>query len=331
MTGIFKQKNPANILILLVFGVLIKLPVFLHPAIPVHRKSDGVLFTAILDLLKPYGQTFPAVYPVLAFALLFLQAILLTRFINTQRMMSKPNYFPGMAYMLITSLFPEWNYFSAPLMVNFILVLALSKLFKIYNQPHALAVVFNIGLALGISSFLFFPSVTFIIWILLALAVMRPFRLNEWIVCIIGVTTPFYFYAVYLFLTDNWNWSKLLPYLTFKLPVIKQSAWLAGSVFLLAVPFLAGGYYVQNSLRRMLIQVRKGWSLLLLYLLGALFIPFVNSTGTFENWIMAAIPLAAFHACTYLYSSYRILPLLLFWFTVAFILGYQYYYITGWR
>ena len=86
---------------------------------------------------------------------------------------------------------------------------------------------------------------------------------------------------------------------------------------------------MQDSLRRMLIQVRKGWSLLLLYLLGALLIPFVNSTDTLENWIMAAIPLAAFHACTYLYATYRILPLILFWLTVAFILSYQYYF-HGW-
>lgn len=330
MTGIFRQKNPANIFLLLVFGVLIKLPVFLHPHIPEVKPSDGILFKAILDMLKPYGSSTPVIYGGLAFAIIYLQAVLLTSFINSQRMMSKPNYFPGMAYMLITSLFPEWNYFSAPLLVNFILVLVLSRLFRVYNQPNALGSVFNIGLALGVATFLFFPSVTFIIWILLALAVMRPFRLNEWIVCIIGVTTPFYFYAVYLFVTNQWNWSALWPYFSIRLPAIKQSAWLAGSVFLLAVPFFAGGYYVQESLRRMLIQVRKGWSLMLLYLLGALFIPFVNSTDTFENWIMAAIPLAAFHACTYLYASLRILPLLLFWLTVAFILGYQHYYHGGW-
>ena len=99
---------------------------------------------------------------------------------------------------------------------------------------------------------------------------------------------------------------------------------MAGSTFLLAVPFLAGGYYVQDNLRRMLIQVRKGWSLLLLYLLGAIFVPFVNSTDTFENWVMAAIPFAAFHACTYLYSTYKILPLLLFWLSVFYVLAYQY-------
>jgi len=325
--GIFKQKNPANILLLLVFGVLIKLPMFLHPHVIVPREQDGLLFKEILKLIEPGSRSL--LYPVLAFGLLFLQAIMLTRFINTQRMMNRPNYFPGMSYMLITSLLPEWNYFSAPLIVNTILLFVLSGLFRIYNQQNARGTIFNIGLALGIASFLFFPSLTFIIWILLALMLMRPFRLNEWILCLVGITTPFYFYAIYLFITGQWSWTHLLPYFSVSMPSVTQSAWLAGSAFLLAVPFLAGGYYVQDSLRRMLIQVRKGWSLLLLYLLGAIFVPFVNSTDTFENWVMAAIPFAAFHSCTYLYATLRILPLVLFWTTVAFITGYQ-YYGPGW-
>ena len=325
MIGIFKQKTPANIFLLLVFGVLIKLPMFLHAHIPVIRDSNGVLYKGLLQLLDPVGRSKLLLYPVLAFALLFLQAIILNRFINTQRMMNKPTYFPGMAYMLITSLLPEWNYFSAPLIVNTILLFVLSGLFKTYNQPNAKGAIFNIGLALGIASFLFFPTITFIAWILLALAVMRPFKINEWIICIVGITTPFYFFTIYLFINDQWSWQHLLPYFSIGLPSIKQSAWLAGSAFLLIVPFFWGGYFVQDNLRRMLIQVRKGWSLLLLYLLGAIFIPFVNNSDSFENWIIAAIPFAAFHACTYLYSTIRIIPLLIFWITVAFILSQQYY------
>jgi hypothetical protein len=327
--GIFKQKNPANIFLLLVFGVLIKLPMFLYPHIPGGRVNDSILFRGILDFLAPTGRSSPVIYPLLAFGFLFLQSIMLTRFINTQRMTSKSTYFPGMAYMLITSLLPEWNYFSAPLIVNTILLFVLSSLFKIYGQPNARGSIFNIGLALGIASFLFFPAITFLIWILLALALMRPFRLNEWVLCIVGITTPFYFYAIYLFINGQWNWDHLWPYFSVSLPSITQSAWLAGSAFLLVVPFLGGGYYVQDNLRRMLIQVRKGWSLLLLYLLGAIFIPFVNNSDNFENWVMAAIPFAAFHACMYLYATLRVIPMLLFWLTVAFILGYQYYEL-GW-
>ncbi|MEQ1675764.1 MAG: hypothetical protein ABL876_03610 [Chitinophagaceae bacterium] len=324
MIGIFKQKNPANILLLLVFGILIKLPMFQHPQMPASKPGDSLLYKNIVTYLGNIGGTNHFVFPVLAFALLFIQALLLTRFINGQRMMNKPTYFPGMAYLLITSLLPEWSYFSAPLIVNTIFLLVLTGLFKTYNQPNAKGAIFNIGLGLGLASFIFFPSITFVIWILLALAVMRPFRLNEWILCLVGITTPFYFYAIYLFIDDKWSWHNLVPYFSVSLPAVKQSVWLAGSAFLLAVPFLTGGYYVQDSLRKMLIHVRKGWSLLLLYLLGAVFVPFVNNTADFENWIMATIPFAAFHACTYFYSTLRILPLLLFWLTVAFILGYQY-------
>jgi len=322
--GIFKQKNPANIFLLLVFGVLIKLPMFLHPHSILKRTGDGELYKGILGFLDSSGKSFPPLFACLAFGLLLLQAIVLTRFMNTQRMMNRPTYFPGMAYLLITSLVPEWNFFSAPLIVNTIFVFILSGLFKIYNQQNAKGPIFNIGLALGISSFIFFPSTTFIAWILLALMVMRPFRLNEWVLCILGATTPFYFYAVYLFISGPWNWEIFWPHFSIGLPSVRQSAWLAGSAFLLAVPFLAGAYFIQNSLRRMLIHVRKGWSLLLLYILGAILVPFVNSSDSFENWIMAAIPFAAFHASAYLYSTFRIFPLLLFWLTVAFIMAYQY-------
>jgi hypothetical protein len=327
--GVFKQKNPANIILLLVFGILIKLPVFMHPYIPADRPADGLLFSAILKFLKPAATSFPSLYPLLAFALLFIQAMVLTRFINIQRMMTRPNYLAGMAYLLITSLLPEWNYFSAPLLINSILLLVLSGLFRIYNQANAKGTIFNIGLALGVAGFLFVSSLTFIIWVLLALAVMRPFRLTEWLLCILGITTPFYFYAIYIFIKGQWSWQAFLPHLSIGVPSLEQTAWLAASVFLLMVPFLAGGYYVQDNLRKMLINVRKGWSLLLLYLLTALLLPFVNTSGTFENWVMAMVPMAAFHGYTYMYARWRIFPNLLFWITVGFVIAHQ-YYGPGW-
>ena len=330
MIGIFKQKNPANILLLLFFGVLIKLPMFLHPYTATIQSKDGILFHAILKLLEPASKTAPLLYPVLAFALIFTQAIGLTRLINNYRMMNRSNYLPGMAYLIITSYFPEWNYFSAPLLLNSFMIIVLGWLFKIYNHPRAKTIIFNIGLVIGISSFVFFPSLSFVIWVLFSLMIMRPFRVNEWLLCLLGVTTPYYFYGVYLFLTNQWKLDKMTPYLTVQLPSLQQSAWLAASALLLMVPFLTGGYFIQDNLRRMLIQVRKGWSLVLLYLLVAIFVPFVNTTNSFENWVMAAAPFAAFHACTYFYPSRKLFPLILFWISVAFVLLYQ-YYGPGWR
>lgn len=314
---------------MLIVGILVKLPMFLGPHRPLVRDSDGILYEGIVHFLDTTVGASEFFYAVLTFALLYFQAAIITRFINSQRMMNRPNYLAGMTYMLITSLLPEWNYFSAPLVCNTILLYILSALFNIYNKPDARGSVFNIGLALGISSFIFISSLTFLIWIFLALAVMRPFRINEWLICILGVTTPFYFYAIYIFLAGRFGWNEFIPHLQVGFPSLKQSAWLAASVFLVLVPFLAGGYYVQDNLRRMLINVRKGWSLLLLYLFTALLLPFVNSSDTFENWIMAMVPMAAFHGFAYLHSLLRIFPVLLFWLTVVFIIAYQ-YYGPGW-
>jgi len=297
----------------------------MHPHVTAFQAKDGILFQGILTFLEPTGKSNPVIYPVLAFILLYTQAIMLTRLINNYRMMNRSNYLPGLAYVLITSFFPEWNYFSAPLLINTLLIFVLGWLFKIYNHPRGKGIVFNVGLTIGVSSFIFFPSVTFVIWVLFALMVMRPFSINEWLLCLLGVTTPYYFYAVYLFLTNQWHIGKMLPYLSVSLPSLQQSIWLAISSLLLMVPFLTGGYFIQDHLRRLLIQVRKGWSILLIYLLVAIFVPFVNTSNTFENWLLAAVPFSAFHACTYFYPPRKLFPLILFWISVAFVILYQYY------
>jgi hypothetical protein len=127
-------------------------------------------------------------------------------FFNRQKMTGRQTFLPSMSYLLLTSLLPDWNYFSAPLLVNTIFIFILSSLFQIYNNEKAKGKIFNAGFAGGVSAFLYFPSLLFGIWMLLALMIMRPFKINEWILCIVGISTPFYFYGIYLFIRDQWSW-----------------------------------------------------------------------------------------------------------------------------
>jgi hypothetical protein len=71
----------------------------------------------------------------------------------------------------------------------------------------------------------------------------------------------------------------------------------------------------------MLIQVRKSWSLMLIYLLITLLIPFINFSSTFEYWILCALPFAAFHGYTFFYAQKKWLPAALHWVMVVFILA----------
>jgi hypothetical protein len=324
--GLFKQKTPANILFLFVMGILIKLPIFTNPApLPELGESSAILYREFVFFLKSLGDNDAVVFSVMTYAFLFTQALQLNSLINKNRMMQRLNFLPATAYLVITSLMPEWNHFSAPLIANTLVLLIFAGLFKISGQYSIKTTVFNIGVAVGVSSFVFFPSIVLFFWLIFALLVMRSVRFNEWLICLLGVTTPYYFYAAYLFFSDNWSWQHLFQPISVAMPSPGQSLWLAIGSILLIIPFLIGGYFVQENLRKMLIQVRKNWSLMLIYLLFALFIPFLNNTAVgFENWVLIIVPFAAFHACTYLYPPQRWIPVVIFWVSIIFILVYQY-------
>lgn len=105
MVGIFKQKSSVNSLVLLVYGLVLKFPIFLHPPNgPLRQEEDHFLYKWLIDFITP--ANIPGIiFSLISFLLLYSQALLFNRIFNVQRMLGNPNYLPAMAYMLITSLF----------------------------------------------------------------------------------------------------------------------------------------------------------------------------------------------------------------------------------
>lgn len=323
MLGIFKANNPFNTFLLFIYGLLLKLAWFLHPPIPAIQATDGFLFRELLKSLQSTGTQFPLIYPVITYLLLFTQAVTFNKIVNDQKMMQRANYLPGMSYLLITSMFTEWNELTPPLVINTILIWAWARMSTLYSDTHPKTTLFNIGIMIGVSTFFYLPSLAFALLIVFALIVSRPFILAEWVVSFLGIVTPYYFFLSYLFLTDKLKDYKL-PYFKISIPEFKQNYWEFAGICLVLLAFLIGGFFVQANFRKQLVQVRKRWSLLLLYLVVAVFVPFINATHTFEYWILAAIPLAAYIGCGFLYPVKRWLPIAIHWLMVIVVIVVSY-------
>jgi hypothetical protein len=308
----------------LIFGLLLKMPLFLYPKASLVTANDAVFYQGFVQWLGASGTGSTTLFSITAFVLLYVQALIINYFINSFRMISKPTYLPAMAYLLITSLLPEWNYLSSPLMATTLVLWALVILFRLYNVQVARGAIFNIGLLLGLGSCFYFPVAAFLLSFLLGMMILKPFRINEIVLLLLGALTPYYFYGTYLFLNNQLSFQTFLPKIGVNVPVVESNVWLAVSTVLLAIPFLVGGFYVQNHLHKMLIQVRKNWSILLFYLVMAFFVPFINIHASFSNWILIAAPFACFHAATYFYLPRKWVANLLFLLTTGFILYQQY-------
>lgn len=323
MTGIFRANNPLNTFLLFMYGILLKLVWFMHPQIPVVQKSNGFLFNDILTSIKPKLDLYPVSYFIITYFLLYMQAISFNQLLNNRRLMPKPNYLPAMSYLLITSFFSEWNILSAPLVINTLLIWVWAKMSNLYNNKHAKTTLFNIGIAIGICSFFYLPSLAFSLLIIFALLITRPPKVAEWLIPFIGIITPWYFLFTWLFLRNK-LYSFHLPGLQISYPLFAQKYIEYGAMAFILILTIVGGFFVQSNSGKQVVQVRKSWSLMVLYLIVALFIPFINSIHSFEYWILVLIPVSAFVGCAFYYPRIKWIPMVAHWIMVGFIIYMQY-------
>ncbi|HSB94575.1 MAG TPA: DUF6427 family protein [Flavitalea sp.] len=324
MIGIFRQKNPGNSLILFIYALVLKFPSFLRPLPALKQEEDHYLYNWLLNFLAPLH--IPNVgFSVLSFVLILIQASLLNRICNVLKMFPKSSFLPAMAYILLSSLLPEWNQFSAPLLINTFLIWMFYRMSMLYNTNNPNISVFNIGLIIGLMTLVNEPAILFVLLIPFALFIMRPFRIREWLIGFLGVTTPYYFLAITLYLTDKFELNRVLPSINLDFPAIPSSIAATIAIAMLVIPFMQGGYYVQENLNKMLIQGRKTWSLLLIFLIVSLLIILVNGGNHYVNWICCLIPLAVFHAAAYFYPTRSLFASLMHWVIFLFALTVNYF------
>ncbi len=323
MTGIFKANNPYNNFLLLIYGIVLKIPMFLHPHEPQPQQLDGFLYKAFLSWLKS-AHVLPVVYSVITFLLLYIQALSINKLINSQRLMQKPNYLSGMSYLLITSMFPDWFNLSSPLIVNTLLIPVLFLLSGLHNNNNPKATLFNAGMLIGIASFFYFPSIAFLLLVIVGLVITRPFRLPEWLMVILGIIAPYYFLAAGVFLTEKWKGYRF-PGFSIRVPSFQQHNWAIVAVIIIVLTVVIGFYFIQDNMRRQVVQTRKCWNLVFLHLLVSLVVPFLNASQGFDYWILTAVPLAMIAGSAFFYPERKIVPYFLHWGMVLIYLATSFF------
>ncbi len=309
--GIFKNNNPSGNALLFIYALVLKIPLFVNAKPPQLQEHDGILYKFILYLIGSLSST-TFFYSLVAFILFYTQAISFNKIVNNQKLHKQSNYLTGMSYLLITSLFSSWFVLSAPLLVSSLAIYMWGKLSTLYNNANPKTTIFNIGLITGICSFIYFPSIAFIILVMVGVAVAKTFKLQEWIMGLVGIVTPIYFYIAWLFLSSNPQAFKFAGF-TVSIPYFYNNKLAYFALALIALSTIIGLIYTNKALQRQVVQTRKSWQLLFLYLIVAAIIPFINTSNNFTYWILLAVPLAPIVASAFFYPKKKYISLVLHW------------------
>ena len=317
MVFLFKDRSDFNLIFLLLLSVAVHFHVWMQPPIIIANESDGLLSYLLLHYIQPLP---PLVLIVLFHTIILSQAIRLNILLSNFKMFQQISYIPAFTYIILTAMFPYWDVISAGLIANSLVIWILVKLLRLYEQSQPKTLEFNIGLIVGISIILHEPIAILIAVVLFALLIIRPFKLAEWLVLIMGILLPFYFIFTYVFLTGNISdFRQFLPKLDWKNPLVQPSFNIILALIVMGVQLIAGFFYWNEQQTRFIIQVRKYWGVLFLLLILTFFQPILFSVQGLYASAIAIAPLASFISFAYATPKRLLIPNLLFWAGAAVI------------
>lgn len=192
--GVFLQS--VIILILYLLLVLTPLP---DPGFNNSVFLDVYLF-GILSELNTAGGIW---IKFLGAAFLLLLGLIYNNLVTRHELIPKQSIFLLAVFAGFMLLGDSSTSFLVVLLVTLLLLNTLLNVFRMYSEHQPYAKVLNATISLSIASLLVPQAAVFILFVWLGFFTLRIGSWREWVISLIGLFVPYFYFAVYLFLTDD--------------------------------------------------------------------------------------------------------------------------------
>ena len=194
MLTFFRTNQQFLNILLLFYLAILRASTFMNPKYIVPREQ-GILTHWIYAFFPPLSIS----GAILAFLLVFFQAIVINIVIARYRVATEISLLPGVFYCLVTSLMPDFLPLSSIILANTFLILAIYNLFDAYKNNYVAARIFDAGLWLGVASLFHFSYIFLVFWGIISLGILRGIRFKEFFMFLIGLVVPIFMMSVYCY------------------------------------------------------------------------------------------------------------------------------------
>jgi len=264
--------------------------VYIH--VPLWEPSQsGILMHEMSHLIGHSG----IVARITVLILLAIQVALGNQIINKYRLAEASTVFPGIFIILLSCYSPYFLFLSTFHFVNTLTILILYILLGTYNQPKSADHIFNTGLLAGVSFLFFPPAIYLIVFIFIALSILRTYSIKERIMVIFGFLVPPFFAGIYYYWQDSFGLYYKLQFTgVFNIPTLQVTPFeyinlLLYFIFIFLVLFLIFSY--NKIAYRKIIQSRKRINIMY-WILGITFmLLFILPKQGNDVYLLLSLPL----------------------------------------
>jgi hypothetical protein len=290
----FKSNNPFLFVSLILLAIVLWIDGFLfYEQVSLDYENAAPLYIPIARLFDTYR--FWSV--LLSFLFLLLQAFMFNRIITDKNLVDRNSHLPGLVYIVLMSNSFTLFGLHPVLFANFFIILALDKIFEVYNEENVYLEVFNVGFLISMASLFYIPVVWYIVLVVSALLIYYLLNPRGILAAIIGFVTPYVFVALYYFWFDRlvekmdeiWEFHKPLALFSMHFTLFAK---LAIAVFGLVSLIAFVRIYLGPSLDKP-VRIRNRFHVLLVHFILAAVSVFFASEYLQVHHAMIMLPLAA--------------------------------------
>jgi hypothetical protein len=286
---------------------------------PSVTQETGYLYLCLHEFFFTNIQSMQWVAPAIAYIFIFLQGLYINGLVNNHRLFGTSHLIFLFVYVVFTTLIPQWTTITPFLCINTIMIFIMSAIISLYQNRNAQNETFLIAVLLSVSSLLFKPFIIFLLFLYIALLVLRSFRFSEWVIVLIGYCLPYYLLLTYFYVWDHWGQAiQLIPSLKFGYShFTKDPSEMIALLFIL-IPSFMGIWYISRYTSRTLAMQRKVWTIIFYYFFLAIVLFTINGQG-YESLFLLMLPASFYIAGFFYFPSVKFFSNVFAWLTIGFL------------
>lgn len=275
--------------------------------------------TAVFDnsALQFFFQpsNYGAISKISGILLLLANVLLFDLYITSQEVVEKNNHVPSLILSIFLCYALSLNPLHPILFAQLLLSTALWCFSSIYKANNIFSPVFNGAFCLSVAAVIYPPYTLFLTLCFVSLLILRPFSLREWLLSILGICLPYFFYFSCLFLfnkdTNEVGLNFVNSFHTPGIPAYLKGSFLINFSVILIAAFTLVFFLMKTVSNK--IKTQKNFVIFLWMFFFSVPAWFMVSTGAAFTGLLSAMPLSVFLGIYLGSAKSRILVELLMW------------------
>lgn len=294
-----------------------------HPVFPTAGSAQ-LAYVATLSILHHIFGHSAFVFSLLSVLLIFAQALWLNLIAIRHRLFQHNTYLVAFSFLLLSALHPSLSHFNAQLLINIILIYLVNELLTLKQAQSVNKHLFNIGFALSIAALFQFTVLFLVPFVFVALLILRPLSIREWMIALVGMLMPLYIVSVVLFCLDQLPLMRLWPDIGISLPRQLNPAKYYLIIFASLIVLLAGSMYnMQTQLPKAPIYIRRCWIMLSVLFIFSLLVASFTDSLVAGAWMICLPPLSLILAHLFQNERSKKMNAISFYFALLLVLYSQ--------